>query len=230
MKPEDSVIQHVAHVQNLASQLKVAGQEINENDIMAKVLGSLPPKYSMLATAWDSVQIEDQRIGVLLERLIKEESRLSIEGETSAFSAVSHRKKCASRDNKCKKDNSKSERHDKSQEECYYCKKKGHFARECYKKKRDKQHESGKDNENNAFVATVPDKQYNEWMGYPSSGEMLELKSMKSEDTWITDSGASRHMTYRREWLIDFKPVVGEVVSLGNGGQCKRLWAVEQCS
>lgn len=58
-------------------------------------------------------------------------------------------------------------------------------------------------------------------MGQAYSGEMLELKSMKSEDTWITDSGASRHMAYRREWLIDFKPVVSEVVSLGNGGQCK---------
>lgn len=93
----------------------------------------------------------------MLERLIKEESRLNIEAETtSAFSAVSHRKKCVSRDNKGKKDNRQSERRDKSQEECYYCKKKGHFARKCYKKKRDKQHESGKDSENNAFVATVP--------------------------------------------------------------------------
>lgn len=86
MKPEDSVIQHVANIQNLASQLK----DMHNVEVMAKVLGSLPPKYSTLITAWDSVPIAEQKIGVLLERLIKEENRLSVEGEvTSAFSAIS---------------------------------------------------------------------------------------------------------------------------------------------
>lgn len=47
------------------------------------------------------------------------------------------------------------------------------------------------------------------------------LNSVKPEDIWITDSGASRHMTYRREWLTEFKPTDGEVVSLGNSEQCK---------
>ncbi|XP_011351034.1 uncharacterized protein LOC105287218 [Ooceraea biroi] len=86
MKPEDSVIQHVTNVQKLASQLKDAGQEVNETDIMAKILGSLPPKYSTLATAWDSVPIAEQSVGVLLERLIKEENRMS--EEDSAASAL----------------------------------------------------------------------------------------------------------------------------------------------
>lgn len=73
MKPEDSVIQHVASVQNLASQLKDAGQDIHDGEVMAKVLGSLPPKYNTLITVWDSVPIVEQKIGVLLERLVKEE-------------------------------------------------------------------------------------------------------------------------------------------------------------
>lgn len=53
MKLEDSVIQHVTNVQKLTSQLKDAGHEMNKTDVMAKILGSLPPKYSTLAMVWD---------------------------------------------------------------------------------------------------------------------------------------------------------------------------------
>ncbi|KAG7199865.1 hypothetical protein KM043_014314 [Ampulex compressa] len=38
---------------------------------------------------------------------------------------------------------------------------------------------------------------------------------------WLTDSGASRHMTYRHKWLTYFEPASGELVSLGNNEQCK---------
>lgn len=215
MKSQDSVIQHVSKVQNLASQLKDAGQDITEVDIMAKILGSLPAKYSTLATAWDSVPVEEQRVGALLERLIKEECRLTIKSETtSAFSAVStdDKKNRDPRGNKDRKNYRQSDQHNKSQQECYYCKKRGHFARECYKKKRDKQKDTDKDRENNAFVATVPSMKNNKWEVPPSSEAIQELKSMNSEDTWITDSGASRHMTYRREWLTDLTPLAGELV------------------
>ena len=35
-------------------------------------------------------------------------------------------------------------------------------------------------------------------------------------DAWITDSGASFHMTYKREWLTEFRPCVNKNVMLGN--------------
>lgn len=89
MKSGDSVIQHVTNVQRLASHLKDAGQELTKVDIMAKVLGLLLPSYSTLATAWDSVPVAEQNVGVLLERLIKEESRMTEEDSaTSALAAL----------------------------------------------------------------------------------------------------------------------------------------------
>lgn len=223
MKSEDTVIQLVASVQNLASQLKDAGQDMHDVEIMAKVLGSLPPKYSTLVTAWDSVPIAEQKIGVLLERLIKEENRLNVEGEvTSALSAisVSERKGKLTKGNKDKR-NKKYDNKGKSTVECFYCKKKGHMARECRKKQRDKHRETDKVSENGAFVATVTDKRSNELLTAISREEIQVINSLAPEDIWITDSGASRHMTYRREWLTEFKPIDGEVVSLGNSEQCR---------
>jgi len=220
MKTEDSVMQHVANVQNMASQLKDAGQNMNEVEIMAKILGSLPSKYNTFITAWDSVPLADQKIGVLLERLIKEENRLKVESEaTSAFSAVSigERKFKNAKDIKNK---GQTDHKTKSKVECFYCKKKGHIARECYKKQRDKCKQTDKTDGQSAFVATIS-KQGGNRLSTPTHREVQELSSSNMEDVWITDSGASRHMTYRREWLFDFQPINGEVVSLGNGGQCK---------
>lgn len=83
MSPSDSVVQHVTRVQNLVGQIRDVGQQIDETDVMAKILGSLPSKYSTLVTAWDSVPVNKQRVGILLERLIKEESKLTAEDESS---------------------------------------------------------------------------------------------------------------------------------------------------
>lgn len=175
MKPKDSVVQHVVNVQNLASQVKDAGQEMAEVEVMAKVLGLLPAQYSTLVTAWDSVSIANQKIGVLLERLIKEENRLTVEGKaTSAFLAVnvSDRKNRSSNGDKENRNNRQSDNRAKSKVECFYCKKKEHLARECYKKQRGKQKETEKVGENSAFVATVQNTWRNRGLVQPSSAEI----------------------------------------------------------
>ena len=92
---------------------------------MAKILGSLPSKYSALVTAWDSVGPENQTLQNLTDRLIKEESRMTLLEETSALAAV--------------KMNSKTQTwsEQKKNVECFYCKIKGHVIKFCRKKKRD---------------------------------------------------------------------------------------------
>lgn len=54
MNPSDSVVQHITQIQNLVSKIRDTGHRMDETDIMAKILGSLPSKYSTLVTAWDS--------------------------------------------------------------------------------------------------------------------------------------------------------------------------------
>jgi len=226
MKSEDTVIQHVTNVQKLASQLKDAGHEVTEMDIMAKILGSLPAKYSMLSTAWDSVPVADQTVGVLLERLIKEESRLTADDSAAnALAAVKFcDKKKGARSDKDTHFKERSDRQGKMAVECYYCKKKGHFARDCHKQKRDKKFEKERtNNENSAFIITSSRSkrfELNSFESAQSSGEVQNMMARDMKDIWITDSGASCHMTYRREWLTDYKSVVGEMVSLGNDKQC----------
>jgi len=57
---------------------------------MAKILGSLPAKFSAFVTAWDSVDANNQTLESLTQRLIKEENRMSVLDEASgALAAIS---------------------------------------------------------------------------------------------------------------------------------------------
>ncbi|KMQ83733.1 copia [Lasius niger] len=55
MVGSDSVAQHIAKVENMARQLSDLGENLSVVTIMAKILGSLPSKFSAFVTAWDSV-------------------------------------------------------------------------------------------------------------------------------------------------------------------------------
>ena len=74
----------------MASVLKDLEEEISEKKLIAKILGGLSTKYTMLKTAWDSVDDVHQTTEKLQERLIKEERFLNDEKEKdAALAAVS---------------------------------------------------------------------------------------------------------------------------------------------
>ncbi|UYV65398.1 hypothetical protein LAZ67_3004234 [Cordylochernes scorpioides] len=94
---------------------------------------------------------------------------------------------------------------------CGYCKKKGHWWKECYKRKEEQkgqQPSSSARDDSCAFSAET-------------SAFLAETK-----DSWIADSGATDHMTFRREWFSTFEEIPEGVhpVCLGEG---KKIYAKE---
>jgi len=86
---------------------------------------------------------------------------------------------------------------------CHYCKKEGHWKNECFKRKSDLQKNSGEGHL--AFVG----------LANPDIGRK----------DWIIDSGASRHLTARRELLDDYISIRPTSITIGNG---KEITAVGQ--
>jgi len=47
-----------------------------------------------------------------------------------------------------------------------------------------------------------------------------ELMDAATKDIWLLDSGVSKHMTFRQDWLSELQPCENEHVSLGDGTTC----------
>lgn len=221
----DSVVEHFTKVQNLAQQLRDIGQNIDDVSIMAKILGSLPPKYNAFRTAWDSMDQERQTLDNLMERLIKEESQYSTDDDAaSALAAMKiEKRKTSGKINgpKWKNQNKKKDRDQNkvNNDDCYYCSKKGHYTRDCRKKKRDNEERKSRtfshgSSENCAFMLTRKSS------SIPSTEDVQKLLRVDTEDAWLTDSGASCHVTFHREWLSDYRSVSGEKIKLGDDAEC----------
>lgn len=199
MSEGDTAVQDVAKITNMASQLKDIGEEVSNATKMAKILASLTSKFSTLKIAWDSVDPDRQTMDNLQERLIQEDMRLSME-EDAASALVATKKE------RYKK---KPRSVTKKEIECYKCHKMGHFAWECKNVRRRK--DGDKEFRDCTFVVEVDAKPSRSSVKRVSSNraestckQIRELMAAGQSEVWLIDSGASRHLTYRREWFTDY--------------------------
>ena len=237
MAPTDSVVQHVARVQNMATQLLDLGENLSDTTIMAKVLAGLTAKFSSFQTAWDSVEPERQTIENLQERLLREESRLNADtAEVSAFAAMKVTK-TSGEESKTKPKRGKNNRKkiEKKDIECFVFQKKGHFARQCPQRKHNKdkdedksEHDSGSSRQVAfaAFCANVSETNGQSHIEHgrykrPDDKKRRAFLAVKQDDIWYIDSGCSKHVTFRRDWFAEYRPRKdGETIKLGDDGEC----------
>ncbi|UYV74915.1 hypothetical protein LAZ67_12001794 [Cordylochernes scorpioides] len=190
MNPNDNIATHISKVETLAQQMK---------DL-----------------AWDSVSSEEKTLENMTARLLKEES-LQDHWDSSgnfkpdnALVTFSKFKRNLTASNK-QQQHQQSIKDKKKNTHCGYCKKKGHWWKECYKRKEEQkgqQPSSSSRDDSCAFSAET-------------SAFLAETK-----DSWIADSGATDHMTFRREWFSTFEEIPEGVhpVCLGDG---KKIYAKE---
>jgi hypothetical protein len=230
MGSTDSVIQHVSTVQNMARQLKDLGEKVSDAALIAKILSSLTAKFSVLKTAWDSVDPARQTVSNLLERLIREENSLNEEGDSAGAFSVTRRGNPKSESQAKDVQKKKKIKAKKNKNiECFRCQEIGHYASQCPQKKilGDRDYNKGQSKSNCAFVVGSREMKSESVQTVsgrskqPSGGQIQQLLSVNRKDVWITDSGASAHITYRRDWVEDLRPLAGEKVTLGDDGECE---------
>lgn len=127
-------------------------------------------------------------------------------------------------------------------DQCNYCKKFGHWARDCYKKKNDDEKSSKKPNRSwgrqaKPSSSDTPTKSWNlmarvamdsidEEANCSSDSESAKQHACSSgvatpEATyseWAVDSGCTLHMTYNKDWLFNYKVLeLPTPIHLGDG-------------
>lgn len=128
-----SVAQHIAKVKNMANQLKDIDESVSDLMIMAKILGTLPPKYSAFVSAWNSVAAEEQTLSHLRNRLIREEVRMTSMDELSTALAASTISTEEKRDYRSSRNGDVTR---KKKIVCNFRHKTGHVAKYCFARKR----------------------------------------------------------------------------------------------
>lgn len=203
MSESDTIAQHISKIESMSQALSDVGEPIAELDKIAKILGGLPAKYGSFVTAWDSYDENKQTFDNLTARLLKEKKRLSqVEEVTTAFSAIKVDKvdkvsnKTQIKASYLNKQNKRSV--DKTNVECYFCHKKGHFKSECRKLLS----RQSQDSQNVGLSAEINNSQY------------LEADR---DNFWLADSAASSHMTGNKEWFSTLKLLKSKIsIQIGN--------------
>lgn len=199
MLENSKISEHISSIELLVRQLKDVKETISNSAICSKIINSLPSKYNAFRTAWDSVSSDQQTFENLTARLLKEETRMTNDdSETSRLALEVKALQSKLEATNFKKHNIKEMKKNSS---CNYCKRKGHWVRECRKRIADlrknerKSEGSSKDKTvfNSAYICDI------------TSLYLSNTNAEKNE--WICDSGASMHMTGEKGWFSKLESI-----------------------
>jgi hypothetical protein len=70
------IMTHVTNIETMASQLKELDVHVSDDEIMAKILSTLPRTFEHMETAWDSMQSNEKTLDNLRARLIQKERKI----------------------------------------------------------------------------------------------------------------------------------------------------------
>ena len=190
-----SVQEHLKSMTEICDELSAIGEPVNEEDRVIYLLASLPESYNVLVTTLEA-NAEVPRLELVTERLIHYESkRKQMEALEGALTTRVKR--------------------------CFYCKKPGHFKRDCEEFTKKNQPKTLKNKAKlGAFKVTITAED-EDGSDSESTGLVVQhalSANGRSDSQWILDSGATCHMCNKESMLSDLKPLpIPLSVTLGDG-------------
>lgn len=211
MSEGEDVTGYINRVNGLVDELQMAGVDISEEDIVAKILMGLPRSWAPLVTALENVDESVLTREYVCNRLQHEQQKMG----NSEVAMVSYSKKENNGSKKWRQgqvNHGKDERKEGDRNKgrflgkCFHCGKSGHRQSECFQLKKmngSKIVEKGK-----ASVAQTQD----------SEAYLFMTRNVPVNDgSWLIDSGASEHMTSERESFSNYEELHHRVVRIANG-------------
>lgn len=186
MSDDEKVASYYSRVDTLAHEIEDQGEKLSDNLKMCRIISGLTANFSNFRTVWFNIK-EGRTMDALLAKLQLEEdshNKLDREKSSSVEAAFSASKFV----NKNKK---KNKPESVSKATCFECLQEGHWRRDCPKLKGNgssNKFEKGKNTRDSYFSATD------------------SILKESYDDAWIGDSGATKHLTHRKDWFIEYSP------------------------
>ncbi|KAG7578785.1 Zinc finger CCHC-type [Arabidopsis thaliana x Arabidopsis arenosa] len=195
---------HVTHMSNLASKLTTLGMEVNELFLVQFIMNSLPLEFSQFQVNYNTIK-DKWNYQELKAMLVQEEGRLKKMKDQVAHlvglgSASSRKGKPSIKDKKMDKTFVKGpESQIHKERKCFFCKKMGHFKKDCPKRK--------------AWF----DKKGTQHIYVCSELNLIEVPN----NTWWLDSGATTHVSHIEQGFSSIQPIRGADQYLFMGNRMK---------
>lgn len=215
----ESVDYNISKLEVLSSKMKSLGSELSEGMFMNRILSLLPQKFNHFHSAWDSVEDSKRTVDNLTTRLMSEEMRfagqeVSYEKSTALVADKNKPKTFYPRQNNTNLENKKQGStcfncgkpgHVKKEcFRCYICKKGGHKSDKCYRRKE-------------GYNGNRPTSNQEDDSSKRGTG-LIASQAMTKGGVWIIDSGASDHMSKRRDWFSTFEEFAEPLkIAVGDG-------------
>ena len=199
MKLSDSgsMREYIKRMTEAFDELAVVADPVSDEDKVVYLLAGLPENYDVLVTALESGSDTVPALENVTERLLREEQKLKDREDADdgkKLLVAAGRKKFT----------------------CHYCKKPGHFKKDCWKFAQAQSGEKDGRQRN-------PSRQSKK--GQQSSHNAMVIGNAlvaRSRNDWIVDSGATSHMCNDRSMFMDLKQAeTDEKVVLGDGNSLK---------
>lgn len=218
----EPLTKYVGRAREIQDQLRAAGHEIQDQEVAWSVLAGLPSDYDTVVTVLETTTDKDMSLEEILPKLLQVEQRRQKERpEESALIAQPRRGFSGGKPGYKYGGQRSTSSGTAGGRTCFYCGKKGHFQSECRKKKRDEaQHPSG--------VRQQPPAQQQQRFQQRGALALSAAQNMEpanqgstgTQQRWVLDSGASRHMTPDESLLTNKRlPTEDVTITFGNGSQ-----------
>ena len=168
------------------------------------LISSLPDEYNYLITALETIAEEKLSWDYVRDRLTHEYEKLHGKGGSESEMKTESVATCQDALLSRKSTENKKVENTAKKFTCHYCKKPGHFARDCYKKKADARSKQQKMSANIAEMKSndvMNDVEKSEDMKEP---EIALFSGNHNNNDWWIDSGASQHMSPNKKEMDDY--------------------------
>ena len=228
-KDGDSMAEHMSIFQNTVNQLTTAEIKLDDELQALLLLSSLPDNWEVLVvTLTNSAPSGKLKMSTVKESMLNEEARRKergLIGSSSKSEALvtesrgrSQSRNFHRRDNSESRSKSRSKSRTRKEVICYHCGKAGHIKRNCRFLKRDQSRERDEDKEKKNDKDTTAVASVNN-VYIVCDDNSINLACQDS--TWIIDSGASYHVTPRRDFFSSYSAGDFGMVKMGDEGVCK---------
>ncbi|KAE8686001.1 hypothetical protein F3Y22_tig00111088pilonHSYRG00304 [Hibiscus syriacus] len=205
MPESTSVTEHLNTLNTLFSQLTSLSCKIGEQERAELLLQSPPDSYDQLIinltnSNVTSLVFDDVAAAVLQEenrRKNKEDRQVNMQ---QAEALTTMRGRSTERDQSSSHKHGRSKSRSKKNLKCYHCGKKGHLKNDCWSLNKNSNPQGNTANTSDDGDALCCE-----------ASTTVEGRK-RFADIWLINSGATYHMTSRREWFHHYEPVSGRSV------------------